>query len=147
LPRARAALPFAPADRLPVSFDHSSRTRPATLSTKPSALSRDPDFTAGSFRVVLGNSAALVPGDWPRIRIGRESISRGRRGQARNMTSRESEDEDRELKRESERYRKAALEALGQLEWCIEYLYDQRKAEIARTLSRNRTRIIQRAGL
>ena len=63
------------------------------------------------------------------------------------MTSRESEDEDRELKRERERYRKAAVEALGQLEWCIEYLYEQRKAEIARTLSRNRTRIIQRAGL
>jgi hypothetical protein len=62
------------------------------------------------------------------------------------MTSRESEDEDRELKRESERYRMAALEALGQLEWCIEYLYEQRRGEIARTLSRNRTRIIQRAG-
>ena len=62
------------------------------------------------------------------------------------MTSRESEDEDRELKREGERYRKAALEALGQLEWCIEYLHEQRRGEIARTLSRNRTRIIQRAG-
>jgi hypothetical protein len=68
-------------------------------------------------------------------------------GQARNMTSRESEDEDRELDRESERYRRAALEALGQLEWCIDYLYGLRKAEIARTISRNRTRIIERAGL
>jgi hypothetical protein len=63
------------------------------------------------------------------------------------MTSRESEDEDRELDRESERYRRAALEALGQLEWCIDYLYALRRAEIARTLSRNRTRIIERAGL
>jgi hypothetical protein len=63
------------------------------------------------------------------------------------MTSRESEDEDRELDRESERYRRAALEALGQLEWCIDYLYGLRKAEIARTISRNRTRIIERAGL
>ena len=63
------------------------------------------------------------------------------------MTSRESEDEDRALDRESERYRKAAVEALAQLEWCIEYLYGQRMAEIARTLSRNRTRIIKRAGL
>ena len=63
------------------------------------------------------------------------------------MTSRESEDEDRELDRESERYRKAAVEALGQLEWCIEYLYEQHRTEIARTLSRNRTRIIERAGL
>jgi hypothetical protein len=63
------------------------------------------------------------------------------------MTSRESEDEDRELERESERYRRAAIEALGQLEWCIDYLYRLRRAEIARTLSRNRTRIIERAGL
>jgi hypothetical protein len=62
------------------------------------------------------------------------------------MTSRESEDEDRELDRESERYRRAALEALGQLEWCIDYLYGLRKADIARTISRNRTRIIERAG-
>jgi hypothetical protein len=63
------------------------------------------------------------------------------------MSSRESEDEDRELERERERYRRAAIEALGQLEWCIEYLYGQRRAEIARTLSRNRSRIIQRYGL
>jgi hypothetical protein len=63
------------------------------------------------------------------------------------MTSRESEDEDRELERESERYRRAAVEALGQLEWCIEYLYGQRRTEIARTLSRNRNRIIERARL
>ena len=63
------------------------------------------------------------------------------------MTSRESKNEVRALDRESERYRRAAVEALGQLEWCIEYLYAQRKAEIARALSRNRTRIIQRAGL
>jgi hypothetical protein len=62
------------------------------------------------------------------------------------MTSRESKDEDRELDRETERYRRAALDALGQLEWCIDYLYGLRKAEIARTISRNRTRIIERAG-
>ena len=62
------------------------------------------------------------------------------------MTSRESEDEDRELDRESERYRRAAQEALGQLEWCIDYLYGLRKADIARAISRNRTRIIERAG-
>jgi hypothetical protein len=63
------------------------------------------------------------------------------------MTSRESEDEDRELERESERYRRAAVEALGQLEWCIEYLHGQRRTEIARALSRNRNRIIERARL
>lgn len=62
------------------------------------------------------------------------------------MTSRESEDEDRELDRERERYRRAALDALGQLEWCIDYLYGLRKADLARTISRNRTRIIERAG-
>jgi hypothetical protein len=63
------------------------------------------------------------------------------------MTSRESEDGDRELEREREQYRRAAVEALGQLEWCIEYLYEQRRTEIARALSRNRRRIIERAGL
>jgi hypothetical protein len=63
------------------------------------------------------------------------------------MTSRESEDEDRELERESERYRRAAVEALGQLEWCIEYLYGQRRTQIARILARNRNRIIERARL
>jgi hypothetical protein len=62
------------------------------------------------------------------------------------MTSRESEDDDRALDRESERYRRAAMEALGQLDWCIDYLYGLRKTDIARTLSRNRTRIIERAG-
>jgi hypothetical protein len=62
------------------------------------------------------------------------------------MTSRESEDEDRELDRQTERYRRAALEALGQLEWCVDYLYGLRKADIARAISRNRTRIIERAG-
>ena len=62
------------------------------------------------------------------------------------MTSRESKDEDRELDRESERYRRAALEALDQLQWCIEYLHGLRRTQIARTLSRNRTRIIERAG-
>jgi hypothetical protein len=63
------------------------------------------------------------------------------------MTSRESEDEDRELDRESERYRRAAVEALGQLEWCIDYLHGLRRSEIARALSRNRKQIIQRARL
>jgi hypothetical protein len=43
-PRPRAALPLAPAERLPVSFEKASMTLPAILSTVPSALSRDPDF-------------------------------------------------------------------------------------------------------
>jgi hypothetical protein len=62
------------------------------------------------------------------------------------MTSHEAANNDRELDRESERYRRAALEALGQLEWCIDYLHGLRKSEIARALSRNRRRIIERAG-
>jgi hypothetical protein len=62
------------------------------------------------------------------------------------MSTRETENDDRALDRESERYRRAALEALGQLEWCIDYLYGLRKAEIARALSRNRSQIIERAG-
>jgi hypothetical protein len=63
------------------------------------------------------------------------------------MSSREAEHDDRALDRESERYRRAAMEALGQLEWCIEYLHEQRKTDIARALSRNRRHIIERAGL
>jgi hypothetical protein len=63
------------------------------------------------------------------------------------MGTREAENDDRELDRDIERYRMAALEALGQLEWCIDYLYGQRKAQIARAISRNRSQIIERAGL
>jgi hypothetical protein len=59
------------------------------------------------------------------------------------MASRETEEQDREI----ERYRQAALDALGQLEWCVDYLYELRKASIARALSRNCQRIIERAGL
>jgi hypothetical protein len=63
------------------------------------------------------------------------------------MSTREPQHDDRGLDRESERYRRAAMEALGQLEWCIEYLHEQRKTDIARALSRNRRRIIERARL
>lgn len=63
------------------------------------------------------------------------------------MSTREPERDDRDLDRESERYRQAAVEALGQLEWCIEYLYDQRRTDIARALARNRNRIVERARL
>jgi hypothetical protein len=48
LPRARAAFPLAPAERLPVNLENASSIRPADLSTKPSALSRRPDFIAPS---------------------------------------------------------------------------------------------------
>jgi hypothetical protein len=63
------------------------------------------------------------------------------------MASRETEEQDRMTDREIERYRQAALDALGQLEWCVDYLYEQRKANIARAISRNRQKIIERARL
>jgi hypothetical protein len=62
------------------------------------------------------------------------------------MTSEQARMSDRDREREIARYRQAALDALGQLEWCIDYLYGQRKAEIARALARNRRQIIERAG-
>jgi hypothetical protein len=46
-----------------------------------------------------------------------------------------------ETQQEAERYRQAAEDALGQLDWCIEYLHEIRKGPIARTLSKNRTSI------
>jgi hypothetical protein len=63
------------------------------------------------------------------------------------MASPRTEKKDREPDREIERYRQAAVDALGQLEWCVDYLYGQRKGGIARVISENRHRIIERAGL
>jgi hypothetical protein len=40
---------------------------------------------------------------------------------------------------ETEQYRRAAEDALQQLDWCIGYLHGIRKVEISRTLARNRT--------
>lgn len=62
------------------------------------------------------------------------------------MASRETDKDDRERDREIERYRRAAQEALGQLEWCIDYLHGLRKTDLARALARNRKKIIERAG-
>jgi hypothetical protein len=62
------------------------------------------------------------------------------------MESRETNDHarGREPNHEIERYRQAALAALDQLEWCINYLYGQRRARIARALERNRRQIMER---
>jgi hypothetical protein len=50
---------------------------------------------------------------------------------------------------EADRYRKAAEDALQQLDWVIGYLHGIRKIEISRALARNRsyirTRLMQRA--
>ncbi len=63
------------------------------------------------------------------------------------MASEERDEHDHEADGERERYRQAAVDALGQLEWCVEYLYGLRKAQIARAIARNRQKIIERAGL
>jgi Domain of unknown function (DUF6458) len=57
LPRVRAALPLAEAERLPVSFEYASMIRPTALSTKPPVLSRDADFIASP----LPNSKSFTP--------------------------------------------------------------------------------------
>jgi hypothetical protein len=49
-----------------------------------------------------------------------------------------------EQDRELERYRDAAVAALDQLEWCIDYLYRARKPDIARAMAGNRKQILER---
>ncbi|HLM31998.1 MAG TPA: hypothetical protein VK326_10095 [Solirubrobacterales bacterium] len=46
-----------------------------------------------------------------------------------------------EKRREAERYRAAAEEALDQLDWLVGYLERIHKSEIARALARNRSQI------
>jgi hypothetical protein len=55
---------------------------------------------------------------------------------------RESRDDELErLRNEAERYRRAAEDALQQLDWCIGYLHGSNKAHIAAALSKNRSYI------
>jgi hypothetical protein len=56
-------------------------------------------------------------------------------------------DQDRERDLEAERYRQAALQAVDQLEWCVQYLHRLRKVSLAQTLARNRKTIIERGQL
>ena len=63
------------------------------------------------------------------------------------MASRETRDRMRELDREIERYRKAAILAVEQLQWCVSYLYRLQRPKLAQSLERNRAQIIERAGL
>ena len=55
----------------------------------------------------------------------------------------------RELESELERYRRAAEDALSQLDWCIGYMHGSGKKGLARSLSRNRgyirTHLMKRA--
>jgi hypothetical protein len=39
---------------------------------------------------------------------------------------------------EADRYKKAATDALALVDWCIEYLADNHRGDIARQLARNR---------
>jgi hypothetical protein len=66
----------------------------------------------------------------------------GRRGRGSGENN-----QDRERALEAERYRQAALQAVDQLEWCIQYLHRLRKVSLAEALARNRETIIERGQL
>jgi hypothetical protein len=46
---------------------------------------------------------------------------------------------EHDAKEEAARYRRAAEEALDQLEWCVNYLYRIRKPRIADAVQKNRS--------
>jgi hypothetical protein len=50
-------------------------------------------------------------------------------------------DDDETHGDEVDRYRRAAEDALQQLDWCIGYLHGIRKVDISRALARNRSQI------
>jgi hypothetical protein len=51
------------------------------------------------------------------------------------------QDTDSKDRDELERYRQAAEDALGQLDWCIGYLHGIRKLDVSRALAKNRSHI------
>jgi hypothetical protein len=55
-----------------------------------------------------------------------------------------SERELSQLRHDADRYRRAAADALEQLDWCIGYFHGAGKPGIAAALSRNRTTIRER---
>jgi hypothetical protein len=56
--------------------------------------------------------------------------------------ARDADDQDDDRRDdEIERYRRAAEDALQQLDWCIGYLHGIRKVEISRALAKNRSQI------
>ena len=63
------------------------------------------------------------------------------------MASRETRNRSRELELEIGRYREAAIQAVNQLQWCVNYLYRVRRPQLAQALERNRAQIIERAEL
>jgi hypothetical protein len=57
------------------------------------------------------------------------------------MTADDRHFDEAALDDEIARYRRAALETLHQLDWCIKYLYSIRKPAIAGSLEKNRATI------
>ena len=57
------------------------------------------------------------------------------------MARGDDQDTDSKDRDELERYRQAAEDALGQLDWCIGYLHGIRKLDDSRALAKNRSYI------
>jgi hypothetical protein len=57
------------------------------------------------------------------------------------MARGDDQETDKKGRDELERYRQAAEDALGQLDWCIGYLHGIRKLDVSRALAKNRSHI------
>jgi hypothetical protein len=57
------------------------------------------------------------------------------------MARGDDQDTDSKDRDQLERYRQAAEDALGQLDWCIGYLHGIRKLDVSRALAKNRSHI------
>ena len=57
------------------------------------------------------------------------------------MARKNDESSAQEKQEEADRYRKAAEDALQQLDWAIGYLHGIRKTEISKSLAKNRSHI------
>jgi hypothetical protein len=60
------------------------------------------------------------------------------------MASTTASDREHEQDRDIQRYRQAAIHALGQLEWVVGYLHKIRRPDLARALDRSREQILER---
>lgn len=66
------------------------------------------------------------------------------RRQSNRPSSKQSSKQSDRKQDETDRYRRAAEDALQQLDWAIGYLHGIRKTEISRALAKNRTFIRKR---
>jgi hypothetical protein len=66
------------------------------------------------------------------------------RRQSNRPSSKQSSKQSDSKQDETDRYRRAAEDALQQLDWAIGYLHGIRKTEISRALAKNRTFIRKR---